>query len=201
MLVGHLLLAALVVACAHSKKIAGVGTCAFEACEHALLQTSSLPAQTINILLRSLTHSHIAAALAVYPGGHSHQLIMSKFGRELVSRGHEFVYVHSNLDALNKNDWTGLNVLQYQAPMTEPEWDAWTVQLSTIDPIGGVKIIFEVQESFCKALVADKAVLESLRGADAFIADSAFPCGTFIADLLAIPVRVDFSAVGVSGQR
>ena len=125
---------------------------------------------------------------------------MSKFGRELVSRGHEFVYVHSNLDALNKNDWSGLTVLQYQAPMTEPEWDKWTVQLSTIDPIGGVKIIFEVQESFCKALVADKAILDSLRGADAFIADSAFPCGTFIADLVGIPVRVDFSAVGVSGQ-
>jgi 2-hydroxyacylsphingosine 1-beta-galactosyltransferase len=133
-----------------------------------------------------------------YPGGHSHQLILAKIGRELVSRGHEFFYIHSSLDALNHNNFTSLNVLTYEAPMSSDEWDAVSPQIVDLNPTEGVMLIFKLQETFCKAIMAQTAILDKVRGSRAMVADVTFMCSVLIADYLDIPVRVDFSATGVA---
>jgi len=149
------------------------------------------------LALASAAHADTIVAIA-YPGAHSHQLILAKIGRELVARGHEFIYVHSSLDALNKNNWDGLRVLTYQAPMSSDEWDAVSPRIVELDPIGGAMLIFEIHETFCKAILANETIMQSVGSARLLLADAIFNCATLISDIVKSPIRVDFIPVGVA---
>jgi hypothetical protein len=133
-----------------------------------------------------------------YPGGHSHQLILAKIGRELVARGHQFVYIQSSLDALNTNNLTGLTVLTYEAPMSVQEWADVQPKIVELDPTDGVVFIFELQEKFCKSIMSNSDVLNAVRDSRVLLADAAFSCEVLVGDYLKTPIRVDFSAIGVA---
>eukprot|EP00494_Astrolonche_serrata_P002874 UN02880 len=53
--------------------------------------------------------------MAGWPCGKSHNFVQTKIGRELVSRGHEVVYVMSDRELVSTVNTTGLKTLVYEA--------------------------------------------------------------------------------------
>jgi UDP:flavonoid glycosyltransferase YjiC (YdhE family) len=132
-----------------------------------------------------------------FPGAVSHHMLAAKVGRELASRGHEFVVVNADYDGkqFKHVNTTGITEILYQHPRTPEDMHSWLEEIADLDPFAGTAKMVEMIYDGCDNLLRSPHVLEKISDADVMIVDASTMCGSVVRDHLKTPIRVDFLPV------
>eukprot|EP00730_Choanoeca_flexa_P005338 TRINITY_DN11927_c0_g3_i9.p1 TRINITY_DN11927_c0_g3~~TRINITY_DN11927_c0_g3_i9.p1 ORF type:complete len:510 (+),score=121.50 TRINITY_DN11927_c0_g3_i9:64-1593(+) len=129
------------------------------------------------------------------PFATSHHMVLSKIGRELVSRGHEVHFIRSSVDS-DKVNTTGLHVHIVKLPMTKEHYGQHVLEISQMeDPLEGTKKILAEVRDICEVIALDDSLIKMMKTMDLALVDPAYMCSVFYAYAMHIPLRVDISPV------
>ncbi|EGD73904.1 hypothetical protein PTSG_05600 [Salpingoeca rosetta] len=127
-----------------------------------------------------------------FPSGPSHHMVFSKVGQELKSRGHEIVFINTNLDGKHGN-LDGFEVYTVESGMSTEETHALLQDMALLDPLSGWFKIFDVISRMCTAKANDAELLKLLKGCDAVVVDPNYMCSQIMAEAAGVPVNVHLS--------